>query len=83
MDCVYIEFIPDNGLVFYKQSLGNKTKVHEVKIETLMKMSLSDLDYCISTNAFLELKGMHGIFGEYLWSEDGEIKPQKDRDQPR
>jgi len=83
MDRVYIEFSPESGLIFFKNSSGKKIKIHEVKVETLRIMSLSDLDYCISTNIFVELKGMHEIFREYLWSEDGKKEPRKARNEPR
>ena len=83
MNRVYIEFIPGEGLMFYKEYYEDKIKLHEVNIDTLVQMSLNDLHYCIATNTFIELKDMHEIFREYLWTEDGETKPRKQKDEPR
>lgn len=77
MNCVEIEFIPDVGLVFRKVEAKGKLKVHEVKTETLERMSLADLEYCLSTNSLLELEGLHSLFSDYLWGDNGTIAPIK------
>ena len=83
MDSVYIEFNSDNGLAFFQERLGERFKTHEVKIETLKMMSLSDLDYCISRNVFIDLVDIHELFEDYTWSKDGKDKPRKARNESR
>lgn len=83
MSGLFIEFSVEDGLIFWKESSEGKKIVHKVETDTLKSMSLSDLDYCISTNVFLELRDAHDLFRDYLWSEDGEISPRKMKDEPR
>jgi hypothetical protein len=83
MQIVQIQFDADSGLAFYKVENGENNKICTVAIENLKKMSLSDLDYCISTNVFIQLEELQNIFRDYLWTEDGEIEPRKAPDEPR
>lgn len=84
MNFVEVEFIPNFGLVFRKIGQNNeKIKVHDVKLETLQSMSLADLEHCLSANLLIELDGLHALFSDYLWGDDGEVEPNKKRDEPR
>jgi hypothetical protein len=83
MNCVEVEFIPELGLIFRRVDKKEKVKIHEVKIETLEVMSLLDLEHCLSANSFMELEGMHYLFSDYLWGNDGKAEPIKKRDEPR
>jgi hypothetical protein len=83
MQIVQIEFDPESGLSFHKIDNGKKKKIWVTAIDTLNQMSLSDLNYCISTNVFADLDELHGIFKDYLWTEDGAVEPKKKSDEPR
>jgi hypothetical protein len=77
MNSVTIESSSEFGIKFYNGSGKLKTLFHEVDVKTLRQMSLNDLEYCISTNCFVEMKDIHFIFKEYLWSDDGKTPPNK------
>jgi hypothetical protein len=83
MTVIQVEFDPELGLSFHKIENSRKIKIWTTATSTLSQMSLSDLNYCISTNVFVELNGLHDIFRDYLWTEDGEIEPKKKSDEPR
>jgi hypothetical protein len=83
MSSIEISFDLDSGLIFSRIENGNKVKAHEVSLGTLNQMSLSDLDYCLSTNVIVYLFELHAVFSDYLWTKDGEIEPRKARDAPR
>jgi hypothetical protein len=77
MNSITIESSSESGIKFYSGSEKLRTIFHEVDIETLKQMTLSDLEYCISINCFVEMKDIHFIFKEYLWSDDGRTPPTK------
>lgn len=83
METVCVEMTPGMGIRFYKRDQDSRTLFHEVDNETLYQMSLDDLRYCIATNCFIELRGLHNIFEEYLWTDDGETEPRKKSSEPR
>ena len=83
MQSVQVEFDPELGLSFHKIENGKKKQIWMTAIDTLRQMSLSDLDYCISTNVLIQLDGLHVIFRDYLWTDDGEVEPKKKSDEPR
>jgi hypothetical protein len=83
MGTVEISFDRDSGLTFSKIEGDKKNLYHKVDLETLNQMSLADLNYCISTNVFIDLIELHSVFRDYLWTEDGEVEPLKATDEAR
>jgi hypothetical protein len=83
MQIVQVEFDPELGLSFHKIENGKKKEIWTTTIGTLSQMSLSDLNYCISTNVVVDLDELHDIFRDYLWTEEGEVEPKKNSDEPR
>lgn len=73
---IIVSFDPGVGIVFSRISSDSIQKYHTIGIETLKIMSLSDLDYAISTNIISESIDIQNIFSEYLWSDDGKSPPR-------